>query len=80
MSNLHAIHDELFGLGLQTAMVTLFLSLLIGYGVCLPIQYRLEGIQADGSNSEGSSEVLPALILVAFVWILRMVIDVIVHL
>ncbi len=79
MSNLPAIGGESFGLGLQTAMVPLFLSALLGYGVCLPIQYRLEGVLSDGSRNGGASEVIPVLLLVVLVWLSRMIIDAIVH-
>ena len=80
MSNLHAINAELFGIGLQVSMVTLFLGVLFGYGVCLPIQYRLEGVLSDGSKHERASEVIPVLVLAVLVWLSRMVIDAIVHL
>jgi hypothetical protein len=80
MSNLHAMGGETFGLGLKAAMISLFLGALLGYGFCLPIQYRLEGDLENRSKGERVSEVWPALILAVLVWLARVIIDYITHL
>lgn len=79
ISILHALGDPDFGLALQTASIPLFFGLVFGYGICLPLQYRVEGL-ASGSGRSLGSEFIPALVLAVLLWLVRVLLDYLAHL